>query len=92
VANSSPDEMDDVTDILEDWPAVPHNASDVSKKMHKYVMALVRIVKDQSTKIKELETKLASTEAGLQAEYRSDAFLLPPSSSRGRRYACYVLV
>jgi hypothetical protein len=43
--------------------------------MHKYVMALVKIVKEQSVKIKELETKLASTEAGLQDPSRDTGTL-----------------
>ncbi len=44
VANSYLDQMDGVTDILEDWPTVPHT---LLLKLHKYVMALVMIVKEQ---------------------------------------------
>jgi len=67
--------MDGVTDILEDWPTVPHTASETFKKIHKYVMALVKIVKEQSVKIKEMETKLASTEARLQDPSRGTGTL-----------------
>ncbi len=62
--------------LLTYWrPTVPHTASETSKKMHKYVMALVKIVKEQSVKIKELETKLASTEARLQDPSRGTGAL-----------------
>ncbi|RMZ95650.1 hypothetical protein BpHYR1_006844 [Brachionus plicatilis] len=67
--------MDGVSDILEDWPSVPHTASETSKKMHRYVMALVKIVKEQFVKIKELETKLASTEGRSQDPSRGTGTL-----------------
>lgn len=55
--------MDEAFSILEDWPTVPGQSTDTLKKMHKYVMALVSIVKAQKDQIKEMATEIADLKA-----------------------------
>ncbi|RNA19897.1 hypothetical protein BpHYR1_029276, partial [Brachionus plicatilis] len=55
--------MEEAFSILEDWPTVPGESTDTLKKMHKYVMALVSIVKAQKDQIKEMATEIADLKA-----------------------------
>ncbi len=55
--------MEEEIAILEDWDSVPNATSDVSKKLHKYVMALVKIVKDQQKTIEEMKKQLNNNQA-----------------------------
>ncbi|RNA26867.1 hypothetical protein BpHYR1_011784 [Brachionus plicatilis] len=50
--------MEEAFSLLEDWPSVPGQSTDTLKKMYKYVMALVSIVKAQKEQIKEMTTEI----------------------------------
>ncbi|RNA24728.1 hypothetical protein BpHYR1_026642 [Brachionus plicatilis] len=55
-------QIEEAPSLLEDWPSVQGQSTDTLKKMHKYVMALVNIVKAQKEQIKEMATEIAQLE------------------------------
>ncbi len=60
VASLSSDQMDEALKVLAaDWSLGSESATVVREKMHKYIMALVKVVLDQSKTIEKMKIELA---------------------------------